>query len=526
MGDGLPTFLSSLLKPRAYPHPVAAVQLVETHISWVLLTGEFAYKIKRPVHYAFVDLRAAPHRAFLCEEELRLNRRFAPELYLGVREITAAMGEASVGGDGEVIEHAVCMRQFRREDELDRLLAAGCIVPQELAQFGQSLADIHARLPTIEDSQPYGRPQAVRSLVQENLEQCTQAAIPLGFGDATRALHAPFLACLAAAEPWLATRREHGQVRECHGDLHCRNVVRYHGRLIAFDCLEFEPAFRWIDVAEDVAFLLMDLDARGFAQHAQAFLGGYVTRCGDFQACRVLRLFATHRALVRAKVTALEASNASAAGNRETAMAEHRAYLDCAGRLLAPRQPVLLLTSGVSGSGKTWLAQRLAPLLQAVHVRSDVERKRMVGLEAHTHSQSAVEQGLYSPLMSARVYERLADCARDALAGGYAVIVDAAFQRREDRARFRALAAQCNVLVRLIHCNAPTDVLKARIADRERSAADASEADLSVLQWQQANFEPIRSAEGLAAIDVDTTHAGIVAHVFGQISGSDPLRQQ
>ena len=250
----------------------------------MLLTGEYAYKIKKPVCYAFVDLRSAERRAFLCGEEVRLNRRFAPTLYVGVCDIIARDGTARIAGQGDVIEHAVRMRQFEREDELDRLLASGRIAPPELEAFGRDLAAIHAGLPVADDAQAWGRPAAVRSLVLENLEQCAQVAMPLGTDAELRALRQPCTARLEAAEPWIAARRQAGRVRECHGDLHSRNIVRYAGHLAAFDCLEFDPAFRWIDVADEIAFLLMDLDARRFPLHAQAFRGGYLAQCGDYQA--------------------------------------------------------------------------------------------------------------------------------------------------------------------------------------------------------------------------------------------------
>jgi len=508
----LPVDLLPLLTPEAYAHPVKSVRLIETHISRVLLTGEFAYKLKRPVHYPFVDLRSAERRAFCCAEEVRLNRRFAPELYLGVSKITAVGGRARMGGEGEAIESAVCMRQFECENGLDRLLATGRVEPGELELFGRNLAAIHAQLPVAQDSQAWGRPDSVVALLRENMAQCVQLAAPLGTQSRIRALCESYEACVSDSVSWVGIRRNEGRVRECHGDLHARNVVRYAGRLVAFDCIEFDPAFRWIDVAEEIAFLLMDLEARHAPLQAQAFLGGYLTQSGDYQACRLLRMYEIHHALVRAKVAAVEASNASGSV-RETAIGQHDAYLDCARRLLTREQPLLLLTFGLSGSGKTWLANRLAPLLGAVHVRSDVERKRLAGLAERGHSHSGMEQGLYSGQSSAHVYAHLARCADDVLAGGHTVIVDATFSRREDRERFRKLAIERGVELRVLHCHVPTDVLEARIAQRQRAQADASEADLAVLAWQESHREPVTADEGLTLIDADTTRAAVIADV-------------
>jgi hypothetical protein len=509
----LPDILSALMTPQAYPHAVRDVQLVETHMSWVLLTGEFAYKIKKPVCYSFVDLRSAERRAFYCSEELRLNRRFARNLYIEVCAITASRGRASVAGQGRTIEHAVRMRQFEGTQELDRLLADGGIEPPELGTFGEDLAIIHEGLPVAEAPEAPGRPEGSRKVLLENLEQCLQGAALVGSDAAMRALRQPYAARVAEADDRFEERWQQGRVRECHGDLHSRNIVRYGGRLIGFDCTEFDPSFRWIDVADDVAFLMMDLEARDFPLHAHAFRSGYLARSGDFAVCRMLRLYQTHRALVRAKVTALEAAGAREGSARESALEQHRAYLRYAERQLMAQQPMLLLMFGLSGSGKTWLAERLAPPLDAVHIRSDVERKRLAGLAQGQRTRSDLEQGLYSPGMSAHAYQRLLACADEALAGGYTAIVDAAFHRRGDRADFLALARRHGAAARLIHCRAPRTALQARLEARARAGTDASEADLPVLEWQEANCERLLESEGFDVVDADTTSSDVVRDV-------------
>jgi len=516
----LPDPFSTLLEPRAYPHAVDDVQVVETHMSWVLLTGEFAYKIKKPVHYSFVDLRSAERRAFYCREELRLNRRFARNLYIEVCEITVADGKASVAGRGEVVEHAVRMRQFDGSQELDRLLADGGIEPGELDSFGRELAAIHRQLPVDEGADALGRPETTRKVLLENLEQCQQSAALLGTDDAMRELRRRYVACLAAADDWLDKRWREGRVRECHGDLHSRNVVKYGGRLVAFDCIEFDPSFRWIDVADDVAFLMMDLEARQFPAHGHAFRSGYLAGSGDFPACRMLRLYQTHRALVRAKVTALEAAGKEG-GARGPALEQHRNYLRYAEQQLETGQPMLLLMFGLSGSGKTWLAERLAPPLDAIHIRSDVERKRLAGLAEQQQSHSALGQNLYSHGMNTEVYERLVDCAGHALAGGYTAIVDAAFQRRDDRARFKDLAARYGVELRVIHCHAPRLELETRLRERSRSGTDASEAGTTVLAWQERHLEPLQEQEGLVTVEADTTGPNVAAELLGRVLQRD-----
>ena len=497
-----PSELQALLDPRAYPHPAAAIVLIETHISWVLLAGEFAYKIKRPIHLAFVDQRSLERRHFLCLEELRLNRRFAPTLYLEVVGITLSNGQARIGGDGGAVEYAVRMRRFDGAQELDRLLASGGIEPAELARFGRRVAELHEALPRTSSTDPWGRPAAVRGMILENFEETLQAAGPIGSDREVEALRAPLLQKLDSTGPWLHQRREAGFVQEGHGDLHARNIARIAGELVAFDCVEFEPSFRWIDVADETSLLLVELEARGWPLHAHAFWSGYLERSGDYGGYRVLDLYKAHRALVRAKVAALSALSAASADH--ALLEEHRLLLHSARLALAPRKALLLLIGGVSGSGKTWLARQLAPALQLAHVRSDVERKRLAGLELADRSGSELGQRLYSATMTEAVYTRLCECAAAILCGGHGALIDATFSRRAMRQRFVALAAQLGVRVGMIHCHAELPILRARLAERQRAHLDASEADARVLEWQLQRLEPVAADEGIQVIDLDT----------------------
>jgi uncharacterized protein len=496
----LPDHLAALLHPRAYPHPVVGPTLIETHVSWVLLTGEFAYKIKRPVCFPFIDLRSLERRGYFCREELRLNRRFASQLYLEVCAITTLQGEARIGGAGEVTEYAVKMRQFPREEELDNLLAHARIGCDELATFGRELASIHASLPVALPPDSWGDPQRIRDGVLKNVEECAQASEVFERASAVRELQPELEERLSAAVSCMSDRRAVGRVRECHGDLHCANIVRLQSRLVAFDCMEFEPAFRWIDVAEEVAFLLADLEAQQRPLHAQAFLDGYLAASGDYQACRLLPLYKAHRALVRAKVVAL---------SKTGARARHLAYLDCAALALRGGRPILILMSGLSGSGKTWLAERLAPVFGAVHVRSDVERKRLAGLAARSRSGAAPGEGIYSKDFSRVAYKHLAAAAEDVIAGGINVIVDATFSRRDDRNVFRELAGRLSVTICLVHCQAPQEVLVSRIVERQRGGTDPSEADTTILDWQRERWEPIAADERWTVIAAETAHVDL-----------------
>jgi len=474
----LPSHLQSLLSPRAYLHPVKDVTLVETHISWLLLTGDFVYKIKRPVLFPFVDLRSAEHRTFLCHEEVRLNRRFAPALYLGVSQITAAESGARIDGTGPVLESCVRMRQFDPRQQLDHLLESRAVQPTELFEFGRELARIHAALPVVDASHHWGQPQTIRATLLRNLDECAGA---LG-NSVPPALRASLDEIARQAAVWMADRRSRHHVRECHGDLHCSNIVKLEDRLCAFDCLEFDPALRWIDVADEIAFLLADLTPYNDPLLQQAFLSGYLLESGDYEAARYLFLYQAHRFLVRGKVVALSGEGPPAA-----------AFVAAAQRMLGPQRPVLILMSGLSGSGKSWLARQLAPSLGAIHLRSDIERKRLAGASIRAHAASAPGIGLYSAETTERVQVTLLANAEALLSGGLTTIVDATFLRRSHRRAFLDLASRLRVPVRIVRCEASMHVLRTRIDERAKQGTDPSDADSSVLEWQLQHEQPFES---------------------------------
>jgi uncharacterized protein len=443
---------------------------------------------------------------------VRLNRRFAPELYLEVCPITLVDGDARIGGDGPVVEHAVKMRQFAEAEQLDRLLEEGRIEPGEVRSFGEELARIHESLPLASATQKWGQPAAAGALMVANLEECARAAdAAWSTREDIQALRDRLLALIDSSAPFISKRFAEGRVRECHGDLHTSNLVRTERGLLAFDCLEFDPALRWIDVADEIAFLLADLEARHADPHALAFLRGYLDQSGDFQACHLLNLYKAHRNLVRAKVLALNSAEASG-GNDALRLSHRRRYLshvNCARQSLEEKCPQLILVAGVSGTGKTWLAERISPPLGAVHIRSDVERRRLAGLGMQDRTQSGLDEGIYDQHRNEAVYQRLAECAADALEGGFTAIVDATFQRKSDRARLSKVAQELGVHTRIVLCRAPRSTLESRIVERTRGREDPSEADLAVMRIQLARFEPIEEGEGLFVIDALTDEPGI-----------------
>lgn len=476
----LPAPLQHLLGPAAYPHPVGAVRLIETHISWVLIAGDYAYKIKKPVDLGFLDFSTLAKRRFCCEEEIRLNRRLAPDIYLGVVAVT----DTGIGTAGEVRDWAVQMRAFPADATLDREAA---VTPEQMDAIADRVARFHGEIAEAPGDSEYGTPEAVMYPVRENVRQI-------------RELSSPPLAHLAHLEAWseqeylrlhdhFAARKAGGHIRECHGDLHLGNIAWVDEAPLIFDCIEFNPALRYVDVVSEIAFLSMDLIARGQEAMAWRFLNRYLEHTGDYAGLAALRFYLVYRAMVRAKVACIRAGQGDAGAGAEAAR-----YLDLAGRLARPDRPALLLMHGCSGSGKTWLSQRILEALGAIRLRSDVERKRLYGVPALADSRSAAGD-IYTAEAGRRTFDHLRELAGALLGQGYRVIVDATFISQALRADFAGLAEHLATPWCIVSVEADAALLRKRVSHRHGRGDDASEADLAVLESQLRNQEPLDENE-------------------------------
>jgi len=472
-------------------------QIIETHVSWVILTGDIAYKIKKPVDLGFLDFSSLAARRHACEEELRLNRRLAPEVYLGLEVLRSTARDDGGSLERPVVEYAVKMRRFPPDAAVGAALAAD-LTPDEAARLGRLIGQFHLSLPPDPPCTTWGSAESVWAAIDSSL---LQLGAILGTSEA-RLVHCRRYISgeFARRHSFIEDRRRCSAVRECHGDLHLGNLVRLDGQVVPFDALEFDPALRWIDVMNEVAFLFMDLDVRQRRDLAFQFLNAYLDVTGDYRGLAGLRLYLSYRALVRAKVAMLSPVH----GGDTPGVT---ALLDYAAKPLPDVTPIVVVMVGVSGSGKSWLARQLASRLPAVHVRSDVERKRLFGLQALARTDAPPGQGIYASEVSARVYDRMTEMAAAVLEGGLPVILDATSLRRDHRAAFLAAARRAGRPAVMIACTADEATLAARVAQRAREARDPSEADIEVVRRQLAEYEPPASAEDCHCILVDTTLA-------------------
>jgi hypothetical protein len=498
--DATARLVEALRDPACYPHAVERVEVRETHISYVLLAGEFAYKVKKPVSLPFLDFSTLVSRRYYCQEEVRLNARTAPGLYLDVVPITPG---PRIGGAGRAIEYAVRMRRFPDGSLLGERARAGTLPAEVVDAFARRLAAMHARAITrVVGPAGEGAWARASAAALDNFRQMD-------------ALDPPCRSRLDALRQWTAheidtsssafeKRARAGFVRDCHGDLHLDNVALVDGEPLMFDCIEFSPGLRTTDVAADVAFAAMDLERHGLAGLRARFVDRYLEASGDFGMLGVLRFYEVYRAMVRAKIALLRHD-----------LPGFDSYVRVAERRVRRAPARLLLMQGLSGSGKTAVSGAILEAAGAIRLRSDVERKRLHGLAPQDSARAAPGAGIYGAAAGRDTYERLAELALPALGAGYPVIVDATFLRRADRDRFAALAREAGAELRIAACTASAEVLRERVALRERGS-DASDAGVAVLEEQLRHLEPLGGDESAHASILDTGDA----HACGEASRS------
>ena len=496
------SLIRGLENSAVYEHAVTELRVIETHASWVILTGAWVYKIKKAVNFGFLDYSTLEKRRSSCQEELRLNRRFAPHVYIDVIAIAGTFDQPSLKAGGEPIEYAVRMKQFPQSGLLSTLAAQHRLTAEHIDELAALVPVMHAAVTIADKHAEYGLPDDIHHWVTENFDHIRPA------------LRKP-QQCqqLDTLERWcqqefdnrrmlIEQRRCDGFVRECHGDLHLGNLAIIEGDITPFDGIEFNPQLRWIDVISEIAFLVMDIHDRGYPRLSCRLLNAWLQHTGDYSGLALLRYYLVYRALVRAKVAILRQAQARSTLDEQDAWYEYASYMELASRYVEPPLPVLIITHGVSGSGKSFYATRLAERLGAIQVRSDLERKRLHGYPAGANTQSGITTGLYSPAASERTYEQLALLARTVIGAGYSVIIDAAFLQAARREQFRQLSSALAVPFVLLHFEADKDTLCARIQSRQAAGEDPSEAGIKVLEAQLAAQEPLMADEMADVISV------------------------
>jgi uncharacterized protein len=490
MDASQPRLIASLCRLLA---PAGDWRVIETHISVVILAGGQAYKIKKPVNLGFVDFSTLERRRFFCEEELRLNRRLAPGMYLDVVAITGTDDAPELGGDGDAIEYAVRMRAFPQEAIASEALQRGAIGPAFIDDLAVQLANFHAQAEAVDPGEGSSHTGTILELALRNFERMRPVVVD---SSRVRELRAWTLAEFARQQPAMTQRLRRARVRECHGDLHLGNIAVIDDRPAIFDCIDFNEELRFIDVMSEIAFLVMDLRMRGRKDLAFRFLNAYLETTGDYDGLRVLPFYLVYRAMVRAMVACERANQLANTAASDGALAQAAAYFELAERCAQPADAAVIVTHGFSGSGKTTGSQSLLEALPGVRIRTDVERKR-------EHS-ARPDAPMYSPEATHWTYRHVLAQARTAVAAGFPAIADGTFLRRWQRDMFRDVAAELRIPFAIVSFKARAASMRDRIIERARAANDASDADLEVLERQLIAYDPLGADELVFTVAIDT----------------------
>ncbi len=501
----LPPLIQAMLDPAFYPHPAQdPIQLIQTHISYILLTGDYAYKVKKPLDFGFLNFTTLEQRRHFCQEELRMNQRGAPGLYLQVLPIFQTNGRFQFNGSGELVEYALQMRQFPQEQLFSNLFERGELTPALMEELGRVVATFHAQAETNDYIRSFGRPERVREAFDENYAQTQRYVGGPQTAQQYRETQAYTDRFFAERQELFQQRIEQDRIRECHGDLHLRNICFWEGKILLFDCIEFNEAFRFVDVMYDVSYAVMDLDARHRPDLGNVYLNTYLEETGDWEGLKILPIYLNRQAYVRAKVTSFLLEDPTATEEtKATAFRTAARYYRLAWEYTLPKRGQLFLMSGLSGSGKSTVARHLARQQGAIHIRSDAVRKHLAGIPLWQRGGPAV----YTPEMTDKTYRRLVQLGVELAQEGYTVILDAKFDRQALRGMAIAQAQQRGIPLHILHCYAPEPVLRERLQRRsqapqtgcidgvEQRPADIADATAEMLAEQQAHWEDFSELE-------------------------------
>lgn len=513
--------IAALQNPALYPHPVEQFQVIETHISWVLLTGPYAYKFKKPVNFGFLDFTRLEDRRHFCEEEVRLNQRLTENLYLEVLPITGSETEPRLVGDGPAIEYALKMRQFSQSQLLAEVQARGELTPAHIDALARRIAEFHRDTPQVAEDHPLCTPEAIIAPLRQNFEQIRPLLSEKADLLQLDALEAWAESSFLRLRPLLARRAQEGRIRECHGDIHLGNATLIDGDVVLFDCIEFNEPFRFIDIALDAAFLIMDLEDRNLKPLARRFLNAWLEHTGDHAALDLLNLYKAHRALVRAKVNLFRLGQETDPVTRAVILRQYRGYAGLAESYSAIPSRFLAITHGVSSVGKSHVALRLVEALGAIRLRSDVERKRMFGEQRDT-DKGQLAAGIYDAQSSEATYGRLHELAGLALRAGYPVVIDATYLRHAHRHAARKVAEATGTPFLILDCQAPEAVIAGWLEQRQAEGTDPSDATLDVIRAQQAGRDGLDEYEQAHGTRIDTHQASSLDTLVERIRQSLP----
>jgi aminoglycoside phosphotransferase family enzyme/predicted kinase len=499
----LPELVQALLEPKAYPESPKRIELVQTQMSFVFLTDDYAYKVKKPVNLGYLDYTTHEKRQFYCQKEVELNRRLCPKVYLGVVPITRYRGAILVAGKGEVIEHAVKMRRLPQEAMMDVLLAKNHVSPEMITSVAKKLVAFHHKAETNASISAFGNIKAITQNTEENFSQTNKyignTISPAKYQhikDYTNSF-------IEKNTPLFDKRIAQGRIRDCHGDLHTAHICFADGICI-YDCIEFNDRFRYCDVASEVAFLAMDLDHYGRADLSRSLVNAYIAESRDRELLTLLGFYKCYRAYVRGKVESFKLDDPYIAPAEKSHTLEiASSYFDLAHAYTRSR-PILFITTGLVGTGKTALAQALAKRLGLMVISSDVTRKQLAGIPVTERRFEKLDTGIYSPEFSRKTYDKMFSEAKAILSDGGSVILDASFVKARERLKAKGLASDIGADFIIIECTLDEESIKQRLAQRLEQGS-ISDGRWEIYKPQKRQFQPVIEVPPKNHVIIDTS---------------------
>ncbi len=490
--------INQLLKPSTYPDVTRNVTLLQTHISFLFLTDDYVYKIKKPVDLGFLNFTTLDRRRFYCEEEVRLNRRLCPDVYLGVVQIRESEQGITFNGSGIIVEYAVKMRRLPEHRMLDRLLQEDKVEENDVRRIEATIARFHETAERSTEIDRYGDLSVIKHNWDENFRQIADfIGVTISRQDMDMIEEWVYF-FLSHREKLFAERVDGGFIRDCDGDIHAENIC-LGDKICIFDCIEFNERFRYIDTAADIASLLMDFDYHNKRSFSDIFIAEYRTLSGDTGMLQILEFYKLYRAFVRGKVESFKLHDRDMTSDEKTSAREKaiRHFRLARGYILRKKlAPALILFSGLMGTGKSTLASEIAFEVGLDLVRSDVVRKKIAGIPATERDFSGYNTGIYSADYSKETYGRLLKTAEKTLSSGSGIVLDASFRRRSDREPFRLLAQKLNIPFFIINTSCADELVKQRLTSRMSNVKEPSDGRWEIFYNQKAEFECITENEG------------------------------
>ena len=503
----LDTLFDALTQADTFPHSCELITTIETHISAVFLTGQFAYKVKKPVNFGFLNFTELDERRRFCLKELELNQRTAPEIYLDVLALErhdSGYRLVPLQQSHAAIEYVIQMNQFDPNDVLSKYLKREPFSNHLLESLVNNIVKLHQSAEVVAPELPWGTPEIVLKPMTDNFGCLQGFEFPEQTLCSVEQIKQWTLAQAKSLAPIVTQRKQDGFVRACHGDLHIDNIAVIAEQAVLFDGIEFNEQFRCIDVISDLAFLLVDLTYRGHAHKAMEILGLYLHQTQDYAALQLLPYYMVYRAMVRAKIAVLRAQQCDSSSSEFIQKTkEAKAYIELACDLTLPKSAQLILMQGASGSGKSFVANQLLELLPAIVMSSDRTRKQLFQISALTRVSEQDKSELYSAQMNAKTYQALQDNAKLALSFGFHVIVDATFLKREHREHFYRLAKTLNIKASVVSLQPEPSWAERAIKARMHQDDNPSDATIEVMRQQLQYLEPPQKDERAFVIHPD-----------------------